>query len=486
MRPMDRTMQTEQDPSFRGVVGVARRDMTPAPGIYCHMWGSATHEQADSIHRPLLATAMSLQSEPGSRRVVIATIDYCWFPSYRTVDELCGPIRAEFELEKHELLLIVTHSHSVPQVDEEFESRPGGDRIPAFRSKLQAALQEAVREAIATATPAVVSWARGHCGLARTRDFPDPDSGRILCGPNPAGSPDHTMMVGRVTAQATGHTMATLVNYACHPVSLGGGNRSVSPDYIGALREVVEARTGGAPCMFLHGPSGNQTPRDCYADDPAVADANGEILGFAALSALRGMLPPGQRLEFKGPQSSGAPLAIWETRAFDIDSTLDARVTYARLPPKAWPTLEEIDEAIATAPDRAAWTRMTRLRQFVLNLTEGLGQGFPIWAMRIGQAVLIGVPAEAFTDLQVELRRRFPHLAVIVTNDTNGTYNYLPPAAYYGNGAYEQDCADFGPGSLEIVTMEASCLIQAMSGNVSTADPGRVDSRVRQDRYTWA
>lgn len=483
---MQQIGQTEQDPSFKGIIGVGRRDMTPETGIYCHMWGSATHEQAESIHRPLFATALCIQSNPEGRRVIIATIDYCWFPSYRTVEELCEPIRSEFGLEKHELLLVVTHSHSVPQVDAEYESRPGGDKIPAFRSTLHRALQEAVREAVAGAVPAVIGWASGNCALARTRDFPDPETGRILCGPNPAGIPDHTMMVGRVTAIADGKTLATLVNYACHPVSLGGGNRSVSPDYVGALTETIEASTGGAPCMFLHGPSGNQTPRDCYADDPAVADANGEILGHAALSSLKGMLPPGKRLAFKGPQSSGAPLAIWDTCDYDVDTTLDARVTLAQLPPKVWPTLTAIDEAIASAKDRAAWTRMTRLRQFVVNLAEGLGNGFPIWAVRMGQAVLIGVPAEAFTDLQVELRRRFPDLAIIVTNDTNGTYNYLPPAAYYGNGAYEQDCADFGPGSLEIVTMEASRLIREMTADRSGARPERQHTGTRQDSYTWA
>jgi hypothetical protein len=104
----------------------------------------------------------------------------------------------------------------------------------------------------------------------------------------------------------------------------------------------------------------------------------------------------------------------------------------------------------------------------------------------MGKAVLVGVPAEAFTDLQMELRRRFPELAVIVTNDTNGTYNYLPPAAYYGNGAYEQDCADFGPGSLEIVTMVATRLILEMTPEPGDASPRHGQAAARQDSYTWA
>lgn len=475
----------ERDPTFRGLIGVGRRDMTPEPGIYFHLWGCSSHDQAEAIHRPLYATALCFQSLADGEKVVIATIDYCWFPSHRTVIELCDPLKAEFGLAQHQFLLVVTHSHAVPHIDQDLESKPGGDKIANYRAKLIHALREAVREAIATAVPSIMSWASGQCSLARTRDFPDPGTGQILCGPNPHGHPDQTLMVGRITSEATGKTVATLVNYACHPVSLGGGNRSVSPDYVGSLREVLEAHTDGSPSMFLHGPSGNQTPRDSYADDPVVADANGYIIGYSSLALLLGLLPPGKQLVFKEAQSSGAPLAIWETRPYELDTTVDARMVHARLPSKSWPKLDEIDVAIAAASDRAALTRMTRLKQLVQNLDLGFRDGFPIWVVRLGQVIFVGIPAEAFTELQIELRRRFPDLAIIVTNDTNGTYNYLPPATYYGNGAYEQDCADFGPGALEIVTMEAARMIKEMMTDSRVDTQASGSSRLRQDRYTW-
>ena len=72
------------------------------------------------------------------------------------------------------------------------------------------------------------------------------------------------------------------------------------------------------------------------------------------------------------------------------------------------------------------------------------------------------------------LRRRFPQLAIIVTNDTNGSFNYLPPKSYYGNGAYEQDCADFGPGCLERVIEAAATATE--NGGV-TARSRRTEAR---------
>ena len=484
MSPMATLHSTERDPTFRGLIGVGRCDMTPEPGIYFHLWGCSSHEQAEAIHRPLYATALCFQGLASGEKVVIATIDYCWFPTHRTILELCDPLRAEFGLGPHQFLLIVTHSHAVPHVDEDLESKPGGDKIADYRAKLFRALLEAVREAIATAVPSIMSWASGQCSLARTRDFTDPSTGQILCGPNPQGQPDQTVLVGRITNEVTGRPIATLVNYACHPVSLGGGNRSVSPDYVGSLREVLRRSRRRA----LHLPPWSLGKPDAPRQLRQRSGGRGckrRDHRFRVFVVVAGHASTGKATSFKEAQSSGAPLAIWETRPFEPDTVLEARLVHAHLPPKSWPKLEDIDEAIATATDRAALTRMTRLKQLVQNLDEGFRDGFPIWVVRLGQVVFVGIPAEAFTDLQVELRRRFPDLAIVVTNDTNGTYNYLPPAAYYGNGAYEQDCADFGPGCLEIVTMEAARLIREMMADSRVGNPAHATSRSRQDRYTW-
>jgi hypothetical protein len=457
-----RTHVFEADPSFGGLIGVGRCEMTPDAGIYSRNWGASRHETAVSIHRPLYATAVSFRESSQQPPYIVAAIDYCWFQSYQLLEMLRRQILSHLELDDEQFLLVVTHSHAVPHIDEELEKKPGGDKIAAYRSRVILALDEAVRAAVQTAVPAVLSWGRGHSCLARTRDFRDPSSGRILCGPNPLGSPDTTLVVGRITAEGTDRVLATLVNYACHPVSLGPHNRSVSPDYVGRMREVLESHTAGAPCVFLHGPSGNQTPRDSYSDDPAVADRNGEILGFAALSVLRALLPPARRLEFAREEASGADLAIWETRSYAVDRTLRSAVDHLRLPTRSWPTVEEVEARLRNETDPAAATRLERLRQYLTNVEMGLSGGFPIWGMRFGRAVLIGTPAEAFTDLQIALRAQFPDLAIIVTNDTNGSFNYLPPATYFGNGAYEQESTDFGVGALELIIAAAALLVQRL------------------------
>ena len=63
-----------------------------------------------------------------------------------------------------------------------------------------------------------------------------------------------------------GTILATIVNYACHPTTLGGRNRLISPDYLGAMRETIETNTGLAPCLFLNGAAGELAPREQVSD----------------------------------------------------------------------------------------------------------------------------------------------------------------------------------------------------------------------------
>src|SRR5438876_5532716 len=149
----------------------------------------------------------------------------------------------------------------------------------------------------------------GRSDLAANRDFKVPQSNRFVCGFNPSHPADDTLLAGRV--RRDGHTDATIVNYACHPTTLGWENKLISPDYVGALRETVEQHTAGAPCIFLQGASGELAPAEQYFTDTQVADGHGRRVGFAALSALEAMDSPGTNLSFSGVVESGAPLGVW-------------------------------------------------------------------------------------------------------------------------------------------------------------------------------
>ena len=50
-------------PQARGAGSASlQADITPPVGIYHRMWGAALHDRATGVHRPLMATAMYLES----------------------------------------------------------------------------------------------------------------------------------------------------------------------------------------------------------------------------------------------------------------------------------------------------------------------------------------------------------------------------------------------------------------------------------------
>ena len=115
-----------------------------------------------------------------------------------------------------------------------------------------------------------------------------------------------------------GEVVATVVNYACHPTTLAWDSRARSPDYVGSMRETVQARYP-APCLFLQGASGDLGPRDGFVGDPAVADRNGRWLGYAALTALESTLPPQHELSYAGGVASGTTIGVWKTSELPAD-----------------------------------------------------------------------------------------------------------------------------------------------------------------------
>jgi hypothetical protein len=435
---------------FKGRMGVARADVTPPAGIYARSWGSATHDVAEGIHRPLWATCLFVGGADPGVELYLLCLDLGWWFDNAHEREIRARILEKAGIEDGQLIVHMGHTHSGPASNLQNVERPGGHLIVPYRDKVVEACAAAIGAAKAAAQPAVASWATGRCDLARNRDLVL-DSETFLCGINPDGPVDDTVLVGRIT-DANGRIIATLVNYACHPVSLGGANKLISPDYYGAMREVVERDTGGAPCLFLHGASGDMTPLRSYEADVAVADQNGRQLGYAALSALTGMLPPEQEFAFDRIEESGARLGRWSLRPKPASTTLVATVSNTELTYADFPTEAELVERLKTTTDRYMRERLERSLMVRRDVGEGRGRTVKMTLWQMGDAVLIGAPAEAYSHFQREMRRRFPGRAVMVLNIVNGNVGYLAPADTYDKpGLYQIKISLFKPGCLEQV-----------------------------------
>lgn len=416
-------------------IGVARRDITPPVGIYARSWGRATHDVATGVHRPLTATVLVLREAPASAPLILAVIDAGWWQRSEDEWRVRGPLLERLGLDPARVMVSCTHTHAAASLCLEDRENPGGYLIAPYLDQLREALLAAAREAIERAQPGTLTWATSRCDLAAHRDLPDPGEQRSICGFNPRGDADDTLLVGRLTS-SSGDVLGTLVNYACHPTTLAWDNRLLSPDFVGSLRAVVEAHTG-APCLFLQGASGELAPREQYTGDTAIADKNGRQLGYATLAAVESMLPPRTALSFAGSVASGAPLGIWERRALEPSHRLSAEQLDVELPLKPLPAASELRRELAASNDRVQSERLRRKLRIIETVGSGATCRLPAWVWRIGESFFVGHPNEAYSLLQENLRHRFPEHGVAVMNLVNGACGYLSPPELHDRDLYQ-------------------------------------------------
>src|SRR5262249_98708 len=156
-------------------------------------------------------------------------------------------------LEPEQVTVAFSHTHSTGLLGLDRVRMPGGELIPDFLNELAARVGGAVEEARQQARAATIVYGVGRCPLPPHPDFWDDASRKYVCGFNPDGVADDAILIARITDKDR-RVVATVVNYACHPTTLAWQNSLLSPDFPGALRELIERATG-APCVFLQGAS---------------------------------------------------------------------------------------------------------------------------------------------------------------------------------------------------------------------------------------
>ena len=428
-------------------VGVAQSDITPPIGISSNPWGKSTTAISTGVHRPLMAVALCISGQ--SDRFIV-TLDLGWIGCHECdVVNFRGRVVKELGITLDDLLVNLSQTHKGPPMCVHEALREGKEFVPDFIEKVISTVIELCKKARTEVAIADITWAYGKCDLGTVRDLPIGDTDFV--GYNPELTPDHTVAVGRIT-NLSGKHVATLVNYGCHPTSVGWDSSLISPDYIGRARELVEDSTG-APMLFLLGACGNVAPRRQYSGDVSVADRNGEMLGYSTLATLSRMLPPATELAFTEVIQSGSNLAGWEPRAVAPNTTVVATRVHAVLKHK--PLLDE-------SQMRELWTTMTATeeflesrikKQFEMRIDYVMPGGVvhhPVWFWQLGDALVIAHCGEAYLEMARELRRRHPEVVILFLDMTNGPgYIYVPTRSAYERNAYQSSQTLLAPGGFE-------------------------------------
>ena len=430
---------------FQGLFGIAVAEINPPAGMYSRTWGYSEHDVAEGIHRPLRASCLTISGLSENVNLTLLALDLMVWLSRKDEEGIRLPLEEEFNLAPGTLITHLSHSHGAPFTDPMLANASGGHLIKDYRKQILKTCRQLLSEAFENKRVCVLSWGIGRCGLAFNRDLTLPETGDPVVGINPSTTADDTLLVGRITAQS-GVNVASLVHYAAHPTSLGGLNRLISPDYVGAMRELVERDTNEAPCIFLHGADGELAPRRCYEESTEAADQNGRELGYAALSTLTSLMPSGKKMVFDRKVESGATLGLWKY----VDELPDQRIGMIT---------ETVELELGDLPTIDAFKKLVEAKsgfekeraQRGLALREKLGESstydFPIYAWKLGKTIMVGAPIEFYDEFQIFLRRQFPENLILVLDICNGFLNYLPRQEEFTRNTYQVKIALFAPES---------------------------------------
>jgi hypothetical protein len=432
--------------------GAASVSITPPLGVDL-MGFLRRSEPARGYGEPMEANALVL--DDGDTRLVLLGLDTAavvgaWGRRLRElVADACGcPVG--------HVLVNAQHTHAAPPTPG--WAKIGGDAEwhPA-EVRYADALPDLVVSAAAAAAgrlqPARAGWDRTSVDGISVNRRQREGAGTIL-GWNPDEACDRDVAVIRVD-RMDGHSIATVVVFACHPVVVGPDVPEISSDFVGPLRSRVRAWTGG-DCLFLQGCAGNILPLEAFWDRAGPEHSFGDRLAARALAAWTAAETEPLTAE-QIPFRSAVPIAIWRKVGGGrrTDLPLAAAEAQVAVPLQEPPTLEEIRtlrgelerhaaELQAQGAPRTAWNPVLLHSLWARAVEERVVDGSverevlaPVQALRIGDACLTAWPCEPFCELGLEVKERSPAPFPITLGYSNDLIGYVPTRREFAFGGYE-------------------------------------------------
>ncbi len=347
-------------------------DITPILGVeHVYMAGfGSTGRRPAGVHDPLEARVLLLSD--GRLKVGIVSLDLIGF-FRRQVQELRK--LSGFDKPGTFLFVAATHTHSGPDTLGLWGPWPGVSGVDdRYLKRIEKAIAAELARLEKRMAAVVVVGAQGTL---------DP---RGLC----RDSRDPVVIDSRIAAlrfrTRTGKTVATIVNWSCHPEVLGSHNLELTADYPAYVCRDIEAWMGGT-CVYLSGAIGGLLTPDkkTGADDWSEAAR----IGGAVARAARALL--------KKPAVVASSMRL--SAASKVVSLPVENSRYLLMLPHLVFGHRILD---ASGAPLAPWRRWAIPLERLLGL---LGERSLPWVrtevaeLSIGKAAILGIPGEIFPEL---------------------------------------------------------------------------------------
>lgn len=398
-------------------VGAASAEITPELGLTLEGY-DVRKDGAKGVHDPLMVRVLVAEGPEATVALVVADLIQIDPPLQEVV---AAEVRRRTGIPRERIQLVGTHTHSGPMLR---EPSPVVDRMGAtIADTVERAWRER-REAHAAVGIGTVT------GIGANR--------------RPNGGPvDDRVTVTRYDA-IDGSPIATLVNYGCHPTTLGPNNYLYSADYPGVACRAIEAALGGT-AIFTTGPQGDVNPGGYSPEGSMVgvvvpwrtfesAERYGALVAESAIDTWERLRP--------GPSDR-----VWgDSRVIELERKTLPEPAAARAAATTSADAESQIRAAAFSDDTIYHAAVAAAYADVLAIqAEDPERDGPvrvrISALALGPMLHAGVQGELFVGLGQSIRSRLGEDSTTIAALCDGTVGYICTADAYEVGGYEPNAS---------------------------------------------
>ena len=378
--------------------------MDMAGGI--HAW------KASGAEAPLRAAAIVLSH--GDEKLAICSCDVL-FVQKDFVDPALERVRAATGIPPERVLVHATHTHSAPSAT----------RVHGYArdARFVEGLARAIADSIVAADADLARHPDCRFRYRLGEESSVGQNSRLLLGDGtifwvgnrddavrPTGPFDTDLPV-LAFESADGAPVATLFNHSTHTIGTRQPGKR-SPAFYGLAAQELEREAGGVH-VFLQGASGSTHNLTLGADEMVtrVKAAVNRARDAAAPRSVERLAAIKEPFEFR-------------VRAFDESAEEEAVTSYCAK------RMGSDEAAKATA-------LVFRTQRAEIAPHRGETRSTPIQSLVIGDVAIVGVPAEFFTVLGQEIKRRSPFRHTFVSELSNDWMGYVPDRHGHALGGYQ-------------------------------------------------
>jgi hypothetical protein len=420
-------------------VGAARADITPPVGLPMDGYGARVSGAIDT-HDPLQVRAIVAEGDDGTAvALVVADLLYV-NPRLQAI--VADRVRVATGIERDRLQLVGTHTHSGPAFD---APSPAED---AIADRMVVTVEHAWGER----RPARIAL-----GVGRVE--------AIGANRRPNGGPvDDRVTVARFDDVA-GQPIATLVNYGCHPTTLGPDNVRWSADYPGVACRALDDEIGGV-AVFTTGPQGDVNPGGYSPEGSMVgivvpwrtfesAERYGRLVAECA-AAVHARLAP--EATDRDRVWGAAEVVELERRDLPKRQVVEAALAAAVTAEAAIRDAGLSADAIHHAKVAAAYADLVAVQ--AADPERDGPVRLRVSALGIGPLTHVGIQGELFVALGQQIRARLGDDRTCIAVLCDGTVGYIPTAEAFAEGGYEPNASVLRPGGGERLVESVVALVE--------------------------